>query len=112
MLYSVHEIHYVSLWPLCFVSPGCILIDVDCCCCFSLYIEQLPKHPEYRTANPDDKARVKTNCTKLIPLAEEIKSRIKARYEREYEVYLAEKVFVLIDLLCHFHTCLSLFLHL
>ena len=59
----------------------------------SLYIEQLPRHAEYKQADPNEKANVKSRCTQLIPLAEEVKSRIKARYEREYEAYLEEKVY-------------------
>ena len=35
--------------------------------------------------------------TKIIPLAEEVKAKIKARYEREFQNYLQEKVMILIS---------------
>lgn len=58
----------------------------------SLYFEQLPKHSQYKTADATEKSYVRNNCAKIIQIAEEIKSKILARYQREYDAYLERKV--------------------
>ena len=58
----------------------------------SLYFEQLPKHTEYKNADVIEKSNVRNNCAKIIQIAEEVKSKIKARYQREYDEYLEKKV--------------------
>ena len=64
------------------------MIHINC----SLYIEQLPKHPEYNTADTKEKNSVRGNCGKVLALAEEIKNQLKARYQKEYEQYIVKKV--------------------
>ncbi|KAJ6217159.1 hypothetical protein RDWZM_008316 [Blomia tropicalis] len=56
-----------------------------------LYIEKLPKHHEYKQADPIEKTSIKNTCTKIFPLAEEVKLKIKANYEQEYQTYLNQK---------------------
>lgn len=58
----------------------------------SLYFEQLPNHSEYKQADITEKTNVRNNLTKIVQIAEEVKSKIKTRYQREYDIYLQQKV--------------------
>lgn len=91
MFHSLHEVCNVSdLLGTFLVVSNFSLLNSN-----SLYIEQLPKHADYKQADPNEKAITKNNCTKIIPLAEEVKSRIKARFQKEYDAYLKEKVIII-----------------
>lgn len=61
----------------------------------SLFVEKLPKHPEYGKAAPPDKARIKKLLKEAFPRAMELKEKLKKRFEEEkeeYEKQLAEEV--------------------
>ena len=63
--------------------------------CLRLFIEKLPKHPEYSTAAPTEKARIKKLLKDVFPRAMELKKMLKEQYEKEREELeekLAEEV--------------------
>ncbi|XP_046378924.1 STAM-binding protein-like A [Haliotis rufescens] len=52
----------------------------------TLFIEKLPRHPDYKSAPHTELAELKRKLKHVFPLAEEIKSKLKTRYtaqERE-----------------------------
>ncbi|XP_060787178.1 STAM binding protein b isoform X2 [Neoarius graeffei] len=58
----------------------------------TLFIEKLPKHPEYKSSNiPEKKDTLKKLKEVAFPQAEELKKCLLRRYEREYAEYLAKK---------------------
>jgi len=51
-----------------------------------LFIEKLPKHPEYSRATPTDKARIKKLLKEaVLPRAMDLKEKLKVKYEKEKE---------------------------
>ena len=50
-----------------------------------LFVEKLPKHPEYSKAVPTDKARIKKLLKQAFPRAMELKEKLKTQFEREKE---------------------------
>uniref|UniRef100_A0AAY5EKP2 MPN domain-containing protein n=1 Tax=Electrophorus electricus TaxID=8005 RepID=A0AAY5EKP2_ELEEL len=58
----------------------------------TLFIEKLPKHPEYKLSNiPEKKDTLKRLKEIAFPQAEELKKCLLRRYEKEYAEYLAKK---------------------
>ncbi|XP_076846320.1 STAM binding protein b [Brachyhypopomus gauderio] len=58
----------------------------------TLFIEKLPKHPEYKLSNiPEKKDTLKKLKEIAFPQAEELKKCLLRRYEGEYAEYLAKK---------------------
>uniref|UniRef100_W5KDA0 STAM binding protein b n=1 Tax=Astyanax mexicanus TaxID=7994 RepID=W5KDA0_ASTMX len=58
----------------------------------TLFIEKLPKHPEYKLSNiPEKKDTLKKLKEIAFPQAEELKKCLLRRYEKEYAEYLAKK---------------------
>ncbi|XP_046726648.1 STAM binding protein b isoform X1 [Silurus meridionalis] len=58
----------------------------------TLFIEKLPKHPEYKISNiPEKKDTLKKLKEIAFPQAEELKKCLLKRYEREYAEYLIKK---------------------
>ncbi|XP_076127272.1 STAM binding protein b [Alosa pseudoharengus] len=58
----------------------------------TLFIEKLPKHPEYKnSAIPEKKDTLKKLKEIAFPQAEELKKHIFRRYEREYADYIVRK---------------------
>ena len=56
----------------------------------TLFIEKIPKHPEYKSAeNAKDKKRVMTTIKTVMPRCEEIKSMLRKSYNREHQIYVA-----------------------
>ena len=51
----------------------------------SLFVEKLPKHPEYSKALPADKTKIKKLLKVAFPRAMELKQKLKAQYEKEKE---------------------------
>ena len=51
----------------------------------SLFIEKLPKHPEYAKAPATDKSRIKKLLKQALPRAMELKEKLKSKYEKEKE---------------------------
>ena len=49
----------------------------------SLFVEKLPKHPEYAKASPEDKARIKKLLKQVFPRAMELKEKLKEQFEKE-----------------------------
>ena len=56
-----------------------------------IFIEKLPKHPEYGKALPAEKARNKQLLKEALPRAMELKEKLRALYEEEKEALL-EKI--------------------
>lgn len=52
----------------------------------------MPEHPEYRDADPVEKALVRTECKRILPITEELKARIRLRYQQEYQEFLDEQM--------------------
>lgn len=50
-----------------------------------LFVEKLPKHPEYSKALPTDKARIKKLLKQAFPRAMELKDKLKVQFAREKE---------------------------
>ncbi len=48
-----------------------------------LFIEKLPKHPEYAKAPAVDKSKTKKLLKQALPRAMELKQQLKARYDKE-----------------------------
>lgn len=48
-----------------------------------LFIEKLPKHPEYAKAPPTDKTRIKKLVKQVLPRAMELKEKLKEKYGKE-----------------------------
>lgn len=59
-----------------------------------LYLEKLPKHVEYKKAEPTDVEACKKKCAQVIKLAEELKKKLQNKYRLQYEEYLKKKVSV------------------
>ncbi|XP_062854738.1 STAM binding protein b [Trichomycterus rosablanca] len=58
----------------------------------TLFIEKLPKHPEYKLSNiPEKKDTLKKLKEVAFPQAEELKKCLLKRFEKEYAEYLAKK---------------------
>lgn len=57
-------------------------------------MEKIPQHPEYKTSDPNEKALTKTNCKQLFPIAEQLKSQLKEKYQKEYDLYVDQKVMI------------------
>ena len=51
----------------------------------SLFVEKLPKHPEYSKALPADKVKIKKLLKVAFPRAMELKEKLKLQYEKEKE---------------------------
>lgn len=51
----------------------------------SLFIEKLVRHPEWNKADKEEKELVKKECNNILDLAENLKTQIKQKYEKEYE---------------------------
>ena len=61
----------------------------------SLFIEKIPKHPEFPKAAPTDKARIKKLLKQAFPRAMELKDKLRAQFEKEkkeLENAIAEEV--------------------
>ena len=48
-----------------------------------LFIEKLPKHPEYGKAPASDKSRIKKLLKEALPRAMELKEKLKEKYKKE-----------------------------
>lgn len=57
----------------------------------TLFVEKLPKHPEYQNVESSDKARTKQKLMEVFPVAEKLKSKLLEKYTYEYEAWLCEK---------------------
>ncbi len=56
------------------------------CVCTSLFIEKLPKHPEYSKASPTEKARLRKLLKEAVmPRALDLKGKLKTKFEKEKE---------------------------
>lgn len=51
----------------------------------SLFLEKLVHHPEWNKVGRDEKKHVREECNNIFDLAEELKARIRDKYEKEYE---------------------------
>ena len=51
----------------------------------SLFVEKLPKHPEYAKALPADRMKIKKLLKVAFPRAMELKEKLKLQYEKEKE---------------------------
>lgn len=50
------------------------------------------QHPEFKEADPLEKALVKRNCKEIFPITESLKANIKKRYDAQYRIHLEEEV--------------------
>ncbi|RWS30406.1 STAM-binding protein-like protein [Leptotrombidium deliense] len=57
----------------------------------TLFVEKLRAHPQFKEASASDKKLVKEKCAEVFPIAEELKTIIKRKYEEEYKQWLIEK---------------------
>ncbi|XP_067136212.1 STAM-binding protein [Centruroides vittatus] len=57
----------------------------------TLFVEKLPKHPEYQNVGTIDKANTKQKLKEIFTIAEKLKSKLLEKYSREYEEWLKEK---------------------
>ncbi|CAG2106570.1 unnamed protein product [Medioppia subpectinata] len=57
----------------------------------TLFVEKIPQHSEYKTCEPQEKALTKNNCKQVFPIAEELKSKLMVKYQKEFDDYLQQK---------------------
>jgi len=57
----------------------------------TLFVEKLPRHPEYKASPAADRQRNKKKLTTVFGIAEEIKKKLVKQYDAEYQVYLEEE---------------------
>ncbi|CAH1794696.1 unnamed protein product [Owenia fusiformis] len=57
----------------------------------ALFVEKLPKHPEYKSTSPEERERNKKKMVQLFPLAEQVKKQLKERYSKEEELRQIEQ---------------------
>ena len=68
-----------------FLSLVCGHLLSSCFSSLRLFIEKLPKHPEYSKAPATDKSRLKKLIKQAMPRAMELKEKLKEKYEKEKE---------------------------
>jgi len=54
----------------------------------TLFVEKLPKHPEYKTISVADRQAIKKKLTAIFQLAEAVKKKLKVQYEEEEIIYV------------------------
>uniref|UniRef100_A0A673JWS0 STAM-binding protein-like A n=1 Tax=Sinocyclocheilus rhinocerous TaxID=307959 RepID=A0A673JWS0_9TELE len=60
--------------------------------CITLFIEKLPKHPEYKLSNiPEKKENLRKLKETAFPQAEQLKKHLLRRYEKEYAEFISKK---------------------
>ncbi|XP_055614066.1 STAM-binding protein [Uranotaenia lowii] len=57
----------------------------------TLFVEKIPKHPEYKLAPADLKQQNKTKLLEVMPVAEQLKVKLLEKYTREYNQFLEAK---------------------
>ncbi|CAG2179548.1 unnamed protein product [Oppiella nova] len=57
----------------------------------TLFVEKIPQHTEYKNCEPQEKALTKSNCKQVFPIAEELKTLLTEKYQKEFDVYLQQK---------------------
>jgi len=57
----------------------------------TLLVEKLPKHPQYKSANAEEKKVASKRCKNAFAAAEKIKGVLKERFEEEYNNWLAKE---------------------
>lgn len=57
----------------------------------TLFVEKLPKHPEYQNVGAMEKANTKQKLKDIFAVAENLKSKLLEKYSQEYEEWLIEK---------------------
>lgn len=57
----------------------------------TLYFEQIPTHPEYKSVLAADKKDIKQKLNEVFSKAEAIKVKLTEKYQAEHEAYLVEK---------------------
>ena len=58
----------------------------------TLFIEKIREHPQYKEADPVQKSMVRESCKEIFPVLEDLKSKLRAKYEEEYNVILEKRV--------------------
>ncbi|XP_063969072.1 STAM-binding protein-like [Lytechinus pictus] len=53
----------------------------------TIFVEKLPKHPQYKSARPEDIKSAKKNLKAAFPNAEETKKKLREKYAEEYEIW-------------------------
>ena len=62
---------------------------------FRLAVQNIPNHPEYKTADVAEKQLARKQCKEIFPVIEELKLNLKKRYAAQYRIHLEEQVSVL-----------------
>lgn len=57
----------------------------------TLFVEKLPKHPEYKNSLPSEKQATNQKLKEVFPLAEKLKATILEKYKREHCIWLENK---------------------
>ena len=55
-------------------------------------MEKIPQHSEYKTCELEEKALTKDSCKQVFPIAEQLKTQLIDKYQKEYDDYLQLKV--------------------
>ncbi|XP_050694007.1 STAM-binding protein-like isoform X3 [Eriocheir sinensis] len=56
----------------------------------TLFIEKIRTHPEYATHSSADKTASNKRVKEILPVAEKLKSQLREKYQREYNITLQE----------------------
>uniref|UniRef100_A0A672REL9 STAM binding protein b n=1 Tax=Sinocyclocheilus grahami TaxID=75366 RepID=A0A672REL9_SINGR len=59
--------------------------------CITLFIEKLPKHPEYKLCSIPEKENLRMLKETAFPQAEQLKKHLLRRYEKEYAEFISKK---------------------
>ncbi|GFY70170.1 STAM-binding protein-like A [Trichonephila inaurata madagascariensis] len=57
----------------------------------TLFIEQIPRHPEYSTLSDAEKMETRKNLESIFSIAEKVKSNLVVNYTKKYEKWKEEK---------------------
>ncbi|XP_045103554.1 STAM-binding protein-like isoform X3 [Portunus trituberculatus] len=58
----------------------------------TLFIEKIRTHPDYSTHSSADKAASNKRVKEILPVAEKLKSQLREKYQKEYNVALQEQL--------------------
>ncbi|KAI1293698.1 STAM-binding protein [Halotydeus destructor] len=57
----------------------------------TLFVQNVPQHPEYKSADPAEKRIIKDQCKEIFPILEKLKANLKRRYAAQYRFHLEEE---------------------
>ncbi|XP_038060911.1 STAM-binding protein-like A [Patiria miniata] len=53
----------------------------------TIFVEKLPKHPQYKQSRPEDIKETKRKVKQAFPRAEDTKAKLKQKFEKEFRIW-------------------------